>query len=148
MLAPTDLDNALAQAQEAVDALAQGVTAFGPSTVAAPTVQNVEPRSTAPPQRTAVTDVPVKLSPHLRRILNLRVPVIVRVAQRPILLNDVLKLIPGNILEFDRPVHEELDLLVNNRQIGSGVAVKINEHFGIKINSIGEPRDRFRQITE
>jgi len=76
------------------------------------------------------------------------VPLIVRVAQKPILLSAVLKLVPGSILDFDRAVSSELDLMINNHQIGTGVAVKKNEHFGLKITYIGEPRERLRQIAD
>jgi flagellar motor switch/type III secretory pathway protein FliN len=152
----TDLDAALSQAQAAVNSLAEDVSSLQTPNVAsmaatqtpaqdAVTVATLDapPRRQVPPRASSS-----KLPQHLRRILNLRVPVIVRVAQRPILLSAVLKLVPGNILEFDRSVDSELDLLVNNHQIGTGAAVKVNEHFGLRINFIGEPRDRLRQITQ
>jgi len=76
------------------------------------------------------------------RILRIRVPVVVRLAQRSMVLNEVMKLTPGTILEFDRTVDSELDLLVNNHPIGSGVAVKVNERFGLRINRIGNLAQR------
>lgn len=87
------------------------------------------------------------LSPKLKRVLKLRVPVVVRLAQRPIRMAEILKLTPGNILEFDRTVDSDLDLMVNNQAIGSGKAVKINERFGLRIASIGDARQRLQQLT-
>lgn len=72
----------------------------------------------------------------LTSILSLEVPLIVRLAERPITLEDVLALVPGAILELPKTSEEELDVLVNNRSIGKGHAVKIGENFGIEITQI------------
>ncbi len=72
----------------------------------------------------------------LSSIMSLEVPLIVRLAERPISLQEVLKLTPGAILELPKDSEEELDVMVNNRQIGNGLAVKIGENFGIRITSI------------
>lgn len=111
-----------------------------------------EPASMPSPSTTAGTTPrpappALVLSPKLNRVLKLRVPVVVRLAQRPIRLAEILKLTPGNILEFERTVDSELDLMVNNQVIGSGKAVKVNERFGLRIQSVGDPRQRLRQLT-
>jgi len=98
----------------------------------------------APPPSTPPA---VVLSPKLKRVLKLRVPVVVRLAQRPIRMVEILKLTPGNILEFERTVDSDLDLMVNNQAIGSGKAVKVNERFGLRIESIGDARQRLQQMT-
>ena len=53
---------------------------------------------------------------------------------------------PGTILEFDRTVDQELDLMISNRQIGCGVAVKVNEHFGLRITYIGDVKERINSL--
>jgi flagellar motor switch protein FliN len=82
----------------------------------------------------------------LKTILKLRVPVIVRVGQRHMPMDDVLALGPGAILEMDKPADEELDLLINNKAIGSGTAVKVGENFGIRITAIGSHRERVEAL--
>lgn len=84
----------------------------------------------------------------VQRILRLRVPVIVRLAERAMLVSDVLRIRPGTILEFDRPVDTELDLLVGNREIGGGLAVKVGEHFGLRITRIGDVRERIESMAK
>jgi flagellar motor switch protein FliN/FliY len=79
-------------------------------------------------------------------VLKLRVPVVVRLAQRPMVLKDIMRMAPGTILEFDRSVDSELDLLVNNQTIGTGAAVKVNEHFGLRIQHIGNVRQRINSL--
>lgn len=62
-------------------------------------------------------------------------------------LCEILKIVPGTILEFDRRVDEQLDLLANKHQIGSGVAVKVNEQFGLRVTYIGDIKQRIRSLA-
>jgi flagellar motor switch protein FliN/FliY len=84
----------------------------------------------------------------LKTILKLRVPVIVQVGQRSMPLDDILALGPGAIVELTKSAEEELDLLVNNKQIGRGTAVKVGENFGIRITKIGTPRQRVEALGQ
>jgi flagellar motor switch protein FliN len=82
----------------------------------------------------------------LQTILKLTVPVIVQVGERRVPMEDVLALGPGAILELSKSAEDELDLLVNNKVIGKGVAVKVGENFGIRIASIGTPHQRVEAL--
>lgn len=77
----------------------------------------------------------------LEMILKLTVPVIVQVGRRRVTMDDVLALAPGALLELNKPAEAELELLVNNKPIGMGSAVKVGENFGISVSSINSPRD-------
>lgn len=82
----------------------------------------------------------------LRAVLRLEVPVIVRIAERTMRTSDVLALVPGSMIELPKRADDPLDLMVNNRQIGLGSAVKIGENFGIRITSIGDVRERIEAM--
>ncbi|MCL4210380.1 MAG: FliM/FliN family flagellar motor switch protein [Phycisphaeraceae bacterium] len=82
------------------------------------------------------------MSSKLNAILRLEVPVIVRIAERSMGLSDVLNLVPGSIIEMNKSVEEDLDLLVNNKVIGRGVAVKVGENFGLKVTRLGTQQQR------
>lgn len=82
------------------------------------------------------------MATELKTILKLKVPVIVQVGERRLPVDDVLALGPGAILELNRSSESELDLLVHNKRIGQGSAVKVGENFGLKITKIDSPRDR------
>lgn len=84
----------------------------------------------------------------LRAILSLEVPLIVLLGERLMRTSDVISLIPGAIMELSRGADEELTLLVNNRAIGTGVAVKVGENFGIKITYIGDLKSRIAALGE
>lgn len=81
------------------------------------------------------------MSTDLETILKLSVPVIVQVGERYVPLSKVLALAPGAILEMNKSAESELELLVNNKAIGMGTAVKVGENFGVRISSINPPRE-------
>lgn len=82
----------------------------------------------------------------LDSILKLEVPVVVRLGERSMTLADVVALAPGVILELPKHAEEELDLLVNNKAIGCGNAVKVGENFGIRVTFIGDLKERIEAM--
>lgn len=86
------------------------------------------------------------MSTDVRTILRLQVPVIVQIGRRAISMDEVLAFAPGAILEMDKSSEEELDLLVKNKRIGRGTAVKVGENFGIRITSIDSPQRRVEAL--
>ena len=86
------------------------------------------------------------MATELQTILKLAVPVIVQVGTRKAPLEEILMLGPGAILELEKPAEEELTLMVNNKTIGSGTAVKVGENFGIRISAVGTQRERVEAL--
>ncbi|MFI4861993.1 MAG: FliM/FliN family flagellar motor switch protein [Phycisphaerales bacterium JB063] len=80
-------------------------------------------------------------------ILQLKVPLIVSIARRSATVEEVLSLGPGTILEMEKHADEELEVLINNKPVGTGSPVKVGEKFGIRINAIGSPRERAQAIA-
>src|SRR4051812_22332322 len=76
----------------------------------------------------------------LARILRLEVPVIVRLADRKLLLSEVMRLGAGAIIEFVKSSSEPLELLINNKVIAVGETVKVGENFGLRLTRIGDIR--------
>ena len=75
----------------------------------------------------------------LDAILNLEVPVIVRLGERTMTLREVMALVPGSIIEIPKLADDELDLLINNERVGVGTAVKVGENFGLRLTAVGPP---------
>jgi flagellar motor switch protein FliN len=84
--------------------------------------------------------------PDITRLLQLRVPVIVKLAERKFSLAEVLRIGVGAIVEFSKSSEEPLELLINNRPIGMGDAVKVGENFGIKIRQIGDVKEIIKSL--
>src|SRR3954471_23316064 len=89
---------------------------------------------------------PAASAKELGRILRLEVPVIVKLAERKLTLSEVMRLGPGAIIEFIKSNEEPLELLINNKAIGLGDAVKVGENFGLKISQIGDVKEVIRSL--
>jgi len=75
---------------------------------------------------------------NLRQVMALEVPVVVRVGERQMSVKEVVRLVPGSIIELTKNAEAEIDLLVNGKAIGCGNAVKVGENFGIRLTYIGD----------
>ncbi len=82
----------------------------------------------------------------LEAILALEVPVIVRIAERTMALDEILAMAPGAIIELPKAADAELDILVNNKPIGTGVAVKVGENYGLRVSYIGDLGQRIKAL--
>ena len=90
--------------------------------------------------------MPDAIKPNLAQILRLEVPIVVHVAERTMRVADVLALLPGAIIELPKAADGELDLLVNNKVIGQGQAVKVGENFGLRLTYVGDVRHRIAAL--
>lgn len=88
----------------------------------------------------------VRPSGEIQRILRLQVPVIVKLAERKFSCAEVLRIQVGSILEFNKSSDEPLELMINNKSIALGEAVKVGENFGIKLIQIGDVRSVIRSM--
>ena len=73
---------------------------------------------------------------------------IVQIALRSMTVQEVTALVPGAIIELPKPADDELELLVNNKPIGAGNAVKVGENYGLRVTYIGDLRDRIAAMAE
>jgi len=72
----------------------------------------------------------------LARLLPIKVPISVRLAETQMSVDRLLDLTVGTIIEFDRSADSDLDLVANNVPIGYGNAVKCGERFGLRVIKI------------
>lgn len=61
-------------------------------------------------------------------------------------IKDVLLLGEGSIVELDKNVGDEVDILVNDRLFGRGKLIVMDEYFGVQITHILDPLERYRNL--
>lgn len=83
---------------------------------------------------------------NLQNILSMKVPVIIKIAEKTMKLENVMKLNIGTIIQFEKDAYQHIDLMVNNHTIGLGQPVKIGENFGLRITHIGDITDTIRSL--
>lgn len=84
--------------------------------------------------------------PDLARILEISVPLSAVLADRLMPIETILQMRPGTILEFDVPFGSDLCVVVADRRLGRGQAVKVGEHFGLRITAIHSVRQRIEAL--
>ncbi len=105
-------------------------------------------KETAAPREGASPPTGLSLDEALRalRILNVPVTVSVRLAERKMPLGQVVALAPGALVPFTKSCEDLLDLFVNNYRYCKGEAIKIGEHFGIKVAKVGVIEERKEHV--
>ena len=82
----------------------------------------------------------------LQSILKIEVPVIVQISSNNMTVSEVLELTPGAIIELPKNADDELEILVQNKDVGLGRAVKVGENFGVKVTFVGDVRERINAL--
>jgi len=83
---------------------------------------------------------------NIERILDITVPVIVKIAEKGLSVNDVLRFNCGTVVSFDKDAYDQLELMVNNSTIGLGQCVKVGENFGLRVLSIGDFDQKIKSL--
>ncbi|MFN8179548.1 MAG: flagellar motor switch protein FliN [bacterium] len=81
---------------------------------------------------------------NLEHLLDVRLPLTIRLGSTRMSLDDVLRLAPGSVVELDRSEDEPLEVLANGRVIARGEVVVVDERFGLRITEIGSAEERLR----
>ncbi len=79
-------------------------------------------------------------------ILDVELPVRVRIGTKKMLLKDVLNMDIGSVIELDQLANEPLDILIGNKVIAKGEVVIVDGNFGVQIVKIGTQKERLEQL--
>lgn len=79
-------------------------------------------------------------------LLDVRVPVVVRIGAKKMLLRDVINMDIGSVVELNQLANEPLDILVDNKKIAEGEVVIVDGNFGVQITTIGSKKERLEQL--
>ncbi|MDA3907790.1 MAG: flagellar motor switch protein FliY [Sulfurimonas sp.] len=79
-------------------------------------------------------------------IMDVKLPVRVRIGKKKMLLKDVLNMDIGSVIELNQLANDPLDILVDNNVIAQGEVVIVDGNFGVQITSIGSKRERLTQL--
>ncbi len=79
-------------------------------------------------------------------IMDVKLPVRVRIGKKKMLLKDVLSMDIGSVIELNQLANDPLEILVDDHVIAQGEVVIVDGNFGVQITSIGTKRDRLNQL--
>lgn len=79
-------------------------------------------------------------------ILDIPLDVSAELGRARLLINELLQLGQGSVVELNKLAGEPLEVYVNGKIIARGEAVVINEKFGIRLTDIISPIERVKQL--
>jgi len=82
----------------------------------------------------------------INRLLDVRLTLAVELGRREMLLQEVLNLGQGSILDLEKSSSELVDILINGKLLARGEVVVIDESFGVRITSLVDPVDRVKKM--
>jgi len=79
-------------------------------------------------------------------ILDIPLDVSAELGRTRLLINELLQLGQGSVVELNKLAGEPLEVLVNGKLVARGEAVVINEKFGVRLTDIISPMERVKQL--
>ena len=91
-----------------------------------------------PEDSTAGGESPV----NMEFLLDVPLEITVELGRTKILINDMLKLGQGSVIELSKLAGESLEILANQKPIARGEVVVVNEKYGVRLTEVISPMER------
>lgn len=83
---------------------------------------------------------------NINLIMDVRLPVRVRIGNKKMLLKDVLTMDIGSVVELNQLANDPLEVLIGDKRIAYGEVVIVDGNFGVQITEIGSKKERLEQL--
>jgi flagellar motor switch protein FliN/FliY len=85
-------------------------------------------------------------SVNMEFVLDIPLEVTVELGRTKMLINDMLKLGQGSVIELTKLAGESLDILANQKPIARGEVVVVNEKYGVRLTEVISPMERIERL--
>ncbi len=96
---------------------------------------------------TQPTNTPVENLSNLAALLDVQLPVSIRFGETEMLLEDVIKLGVGSVIELNSAVDDPVELVVNGRCFARGEVVTVDGFYGVRITEITSVGERIKSVN-
>lgn len=79
-------------------------------------------------------------------ILDIPLDLSVELGRTKMLVNDLLQLGQGSIVELNKIAGEPLEIFINRKLVARGEVVVVNEKFGVRLTDIVSPMERVKSL--
>jgi flagellar motor switch protein FliN len=83
---------------------------------------------------------------NMELLLDIPLEITAELGRTRMIINDLLQLGQGSVIELNKLAGEPLEILVNQKLIARGEVVVVNEKFGIRLTDIISPLERIKQL--
>ncbi len=87
-------------------------------------------------------------SGNINMLLDVDIPVSVRVGSTRMFLKDIVSLGPGNIVELEEYADEPVELIINDKVIARGEVVIVDGYFGFRVKEIVSRAERIQKLKD
>ncbi len=81
-------------------------------------------------------------------ILDIPLELSVELGKTKMIVNDLLQLGQGSIIELNKLAGEPLEVYINRKLIARGEVVVVNEKFGVRLTDVITPIDRVKSLAQ
>ena len=85
-------------------------------------------------------------SVNMEFLLDISLEVTVELGRTKMLINDMLKLGQGSVIELTKLAGESLEILANQKPIARGEVVVVNEKYGVRLTEVISPMERIERL--
>lgn len=86
------------------------------------------------------------LSSDMDFLLDIPLEISVELGRTKILINELLQLGQGSVVELSKLAGDALEIFANQKLIARGEVVVVNEKYGIRLNEIISPSERIKRL--
>ncbi|ANE36405.1 flagellar motor switch protein [Campylobacter iguaniorum] len=101
------------------------------------------------PKKEEAPSKKIEISEEIRNIgliMDVRLPIRVRIGSKKMLLKDVLSMDIGSVIELNQLANDPLEVLIGDKPVALGEVVIIDGNFGVQITDIGTKKERLEQL--
>src|SRR6516164_706908 len=80
-------------------------------------------------------------------LLDVQLPVAIRFGETEMILDEIVKLGVGSVIELNSGIDQPVELVVNNRILARGEVVTVDGFYGIRITEITSAGERFKSLN-
>lgn len=84
----------------------------------------------------------------MEMILDIPLRISVELGRAKLLIQDLLKLHKGSVIELNKLAGEPLEVLVNDRVLARGEVIVMNEKFGLRLTDVVSHAQRIKNLGE
>jgi flagellar motor switch protein FliN/FliY len=83
---------------------------------------------------------------NLDLLLDIPLEITIELGRTKMLINDLLKLGQGAVIELSKEAGDTLEILANNRLIAKGDVVVVNKKYGVRLTEVISPVERLEKL--
>lgn len=111
-------------------------------------VGEIPPETSTEPSYSSVSETTLegKREDNLELLLDIPLEISVELGRTKMLINDLLKLGQGAVIELPKEAGDTLEIFANKRLIAKGDVVEVNQKYGVRLTEVISPAERLENL--